>query len=167
MLWKLSWPKKKKLQHWLKGLFCQEVITTYPIGLIITWPDNVDKIVRYTALHCRVLNEWYLFTSHANLSLRLKAKTMSSCMQISVDTSLSMITVSTLITNSKQDCLPKPAVSPEAEHRPYFLARAFMSQNQEVRVLMRPPNWSALPLFGSGTKTRIRVPAVIPKTGDT
>lgn len=42
-----------------------------------------------------------------------------------------------------------------------------MSQNQEVRVLMRPPIWSALPLFGSGTKTRIRVPAVMPKTGDT
>lgn len=42
-----------------------------------------------------------------------------------------------------------------------------MSQTQEVRVLMRPPIWSALPLFGSGTKTRIRVPAVIPKTGDT
>ena len=41
-----------------------------------------------------------------------------------------------------------------------------MSQHQEVRVLMRPI-WSALPLFGSGTKTRIRVPAVIPKTGDT
>lgn len=51
--------------------------------------------------------------------------------------------------------------------RPYFLARAFMSQNQEVRLLMRPPTWSALPLFGSGTKTRMRVPAVIPKTGDT
>lgn len=41
-----------------------------------------------------------------------------------------------------------------------------MSQHQEVRVLMRTI-WSALPLFGSGTKTRIRVPAVIPKTGDT
>lgn len=51
--------------------------------------------------------------------------------------------------------------------RAYFLARAFMSQNQEVRLLMRPPTWSALPLFGSGTKTRISVPAVIPKTGDT
>lgn len=49
----------------------------------------------------------------------------------------------------------------------YFLASAFMSQNQEVRVLMRPPIWSALPLFGSGTKTKIRVPAVMPKTGDT
>lgn len=49
----------------------------------------------------------------------------------------------------------------------YFLASAFMSQNQEVRLLMRPPTWSALPLFGSGTKTRISVPAVIPKTGDT
>lgn len=42
-----------------------------------------------------------------------------------------------------------------------------MSQNQEVRVLMRPAIWSALPLLGSGTKSRIRVPAVIPKTGDT
>lgn len=51
--------------------------------------------------------------------------------------------------------------------RSYFLASAFMSQNQEVRLLMRPPTWSALPLFGSGTKTRISVPAVIPKTGDT
>lgn len=50
--------------------------------------------------------------------------------------------------------------------KPYFLASAFMSQSQEVRVLMRPI-WSAMPRFGSGTKTRIRVPAVIPKTGDT
>lgn len=50
---------------------------------------------------------------------------------------------------------------------PYFLASAFMSHNQEVRVLMRPPIWSALPLFGSGTKSRIRAPAVMPKTGDT
>lgn len=53
------------------------------------------------------------------------------------------------------------------DKKPYFLARAFMSQNQEVRVLMRPPIWSALPLFGSGTKTRMRVPAVMPRTGDT
>ena len=51
--------------------------------------------------------------------------------------------------------------------KPHFLASVFMSQTQEVRVLMRPPIWSALPLFGSGTKTRIRVPAVIPKIGDT
>lgn len=42
-----------------------------------------------------------------------------------------------------------------------------MSQSQEVRVLMRPPLWSALPLFGSDTKSRMRVPAVRPKTGDT
>lgn len=42
-----------------------------------------------------------------------------------------------------------------------------MSQSQEVRALMCPPIWSALPLFGSGTKSRMRVPAVIPKTGDT
>lgn len=41
-----------------------------------------------------------------------------------------------------------------------------MSHSHEVLVLMRPI-WSALPLFGSGTKSRIRVPAVIPKTGDT
>ncbi|TNN64723.1 hypothetical protein EYF80_025029 [Liparis tanakae] len=39
-------------------------------------------------------------------------------------------------------------------------------QSQEVRFFTRPI-WSALPLFGSGTKNRIRVPAVIPKTGET
>lgn len=68
----------------------------------------------------------------------------------------------------KQANVPKLGVSLKRDDgKPYFLASAFMSQNQEVRVLMRPPIWSALPLFGSGTKTRIRVPAVIPKTGDT
>lgn len=51
--------------------------------------------------------------------------------------------------------------------KPYFLPRAFMSHNQEVRALMRPPIWSALPLLGSGTNTRMRVPAVMPRTGDT
>ena len=49
------------------------------------------------------------------------------------------------------------------DSRPYFLASAFMSQSQEVRVLMYPI-WS---LFGSGTKSRMRVPAMIPKAGDT
>lgn len=42
-----------------------------------------------------------------------------------------------------------------------------MSQSQEVRVFIRPAIWSALPLFGSGTKMRIRVPAVNPNIGET
>lgn len=42
-----------------------------------------------------------------------------------------------------------------------------MSHHQEVRALMRPPIWSALPLLGSGTNNRMRVPAVMPRTGDT
>lgn len=32
---------------------------------------------------------------------------------------------------------------------------------------MRPPIWSAQPLLGSGTNNRMRVPAVMPRTGDT
>lgn len=55
----------------------------------------------------------------------------------------------------------------ESDPKSYFLPRAFMSHNQEVRALMRPPIWSALPLFGSGTNNRMRVPAVMPRTGDT
>jgi len=49
----------------------------------------------------------------------------------------------------------------------YFLARAFMSQSQEVRVFIRPVSWSAHPLFGSGIKMRMRNPAVKPNIGET
>lgn len=42
-----------------------------------------------------------------------------------------------------------------------------MSRSHEVRTLSCPPSWSAWPLLVAGTSTRIRVPVIMPRMGDT
>lgn len=45
--------------------------------------------------------------------------------------------------------------------------RAFMSRSHDVRALSCPPSWSAWPLFVAGTRTRMSVPVIMPRIGDT
>ena len=45
--------------------------------------------------------------------------------------------------------------------------RAFMSRSHDVRALSCPPSWSAWPLFVAGTRTRMSVPVIMPRMGDT
>lgn len=45
--------------------------------------------------------------------------------------------------------------------------RAFMSRSHDVRALSCPPSWSVWPLLVAGTRTRMSVPVIMPRMGDT
>lgn len=63
------------------------------------------------------------------------------------------------------DPLPRrPAPLPGSTH---LRIRALMSRSHDVRALSCPPSWSAWPLFVAGTRTRMSVPVIMPRMGDT
>lgn len=50
----------------------------------------------------------------------------------------------------------------------YFLIRAFMSLSHGVRAFScPPPSCSALPLLAAGTKIKMSVPVIMPRSGET